>query len=92
MRFLPTPSAARRNLRGDDSFSRGMDAVITLVLFLGLGWLLDRWLGTEPLFMIGLFLLGAVGCFLGIKARYTQRMEELEDQRRARIDADRAAS
>lgn len=94
MKFLPTPTTARRNLRGDDSFSRGMDAVITIVLFLGLGWLLDRGLGTAPWFMIGLFLLASVGAFIGIKARYTERMEDLEAQRRraAAPDVDRAAS
>lgn len=84
MRFLPTATSARRVLRGDDSLGQGMDAVVTLVLFMGGGWLLDRWLGTAPWFMIGLVLLGAVGVFVGMKARYTARMEELEAERHAK--------
>ena len=67
-----------------DSLGRGMDTVITLVVFLGIGWLLDRWLGTTPWFMIGLFLLAGVGSFVVIKARYTAQMEALEAERRAR--------
>ena len=59
-----------------------MDAAFTLALFLGLGVLLDRWLGTTPLFMIVLFLLVAVALFVGWKARYNARMEVLEERRR----------
>lgn len=59
-----------------------MEAAIMLALFLGLGWLIDRWLGTTPWFMIGLVVLGSVGLFISMKARYMARMEELEQQRR----------
>lgn len=59
-----------------------MDAAFTLALFLGLGFLLDRWLGTTPLFMIAMFLMVAVALFIGWKARYTARMEVLEERRR----------
>lgn len=69
-----------------------MDAVITLVVFLGIGWLLDRWLGTTPWFMIGLFLLAGVGTFIIMKARYTATMEALEAERRSAATAQRTAS
>ncbi|WP_205528759.1 AtpZ/AtpI family protein [Desertimonas flava] len=75
-----------------DSLGRGMDAVITLVVFLGIGWLLDRWLGTTPWFMIGLFLLAGVGTFIIMKARYTATMEALEAERRSAATAQRTAS
>jgi F0F1-type ATP synthase assembly protein I len=62
----------------DDSVVQGMEAVFVLVLFLGLGVLVDRWLGTAPLFTIGMTLLGAVGLFLKFKHSYIARMERLE--------------
>ena len=82
MKLLPSPTFARRTMRGDDAVGQGMDAAFTLALFLGLGFLLDRWLGTTPLFMIVFFLLVSVALFLGWKARYNQRMEVLEARRR----------
>ena len=43
MKLVPTP----RHATPDDSLAQGMDeTAITLVLFFGLGFLLDRWLGT----------------------------------------------
>ena len=62
-----------------------------LAVFLGIGWLLDHWLGTTPWFMIGLVLFAAVGMFVSMKARYTARMEELERERRDRSNAHRTA-
>ena len=69
-------------MRGDDAVGHGMDAAFTLALFLGLGFLLDRWLGTTPLFMIVMFVLVSVALFIGWKARYNARMEVLEERRR----------
>ena len=66
----------------DDSVVQGMEAVFALVLFLGLGVLIDRWLGTTPVFTIGMMLLGAVGVFLRFKYAYIARMDRLEADRR----------
>lgn len=50
----------------------------------GVGWLLDRWLGTEPWVMVGGFALGfAVGTYL-LFLRAT-RQGEAEDAKRARL-------
>lgn len=101
MKLLPSPTTVRRVVRpmqppaggaSSDSLGRGMDTVITLVVFLGIGWLLDRWLGTTPWFTIGLFLLAGVGSFIIIKARYTATMEALEAERRASASAQRSAT
>jgi ATP synthase protein I len=32
----------------------------------GIGWLLDRWLGTLPLFLLVFFVLGAVAGLLNV--------------------------
>ena len=82
MKLLPSPTFARRSMRPDDSIGNGMDAAFTLALFVALGFLVDRWLGTTPLFMIVMFLVVAVALFIAWKARYTTRMESLEAQRR----------
>jgi F0F1-type ATP synthase assembly protein I len=71
-----------RRVEPDDSVVQGMEAVFVLVLFLGLGFLLDRWLGSAPAFTIGMTLLGAVGLFLKFKHSYIARMERLEAERR----------
>ena len=44
----------------------GFALVITSCLFLWLGHLLDELLGTAPKFMLGLFFLSIIGCFLEI--------------------------
>ena len=61
-----------------------MDIALTVLLFFGIGFALDRWLGTTPLFMIGLTVLAAVGFFVSFKYQYTARMEQLEAERSER--------
>ena len=77
----------RQNLRvprSDDSLGRGMDAALAVALFFGIGFALDSWLDTRPLFMIVLTLLAALGIFLSLKYRYDERMTQLEAERAAR--------
>jgi F0F1-type ATP synthase assembly protein I len=71
-----------RRVEPDDSVVQGMEAVLVLVLFLGLGFLIDRWLGSAPVFTLAMTLLGPVGLFLKFKHSYIARMERLEAQRR----------
>lgn len=82
------PSAPR--ISNNDSLGHGIDAALVVAFFLGVGFGLDRWLGTTPWFMIGLFLLGAVGVFAKFWYQYDARMNELDAERRERIDAARA--
>ena len=58
---------------GDDSLGRGMDLALTVLAFLVIGWLLDRWLGLFPLFTIALVLFAAVGSFVRMKYVYDAR-------------------
>jgi F0F1-type ATP synthase assembly protein I len=85
--FVPAPRTDRapRSLAtgSTDSLGRGMDVALTLLVFLGLGWLLDRWLGTAPLFVITLTVLAAVGQFLRMKYVYDAQMARLEAERLA---------
>jgi F0F1-type ATP synthase assembly protein I len=79
MKLLPTSTRVPR----DDAFGRGMDAAITLAIFVGIGYLVDRWLGTTPVFMIVLVLLASVGLFLKLKYSYEASMREQEAARDA---------
>ncbi|MEX2253022.1 MAG: AtpZ/AtpI family protein [Thermoleophilaceae bacterium] len=80
MKLLTTN--ARVNHR--DPFGQGLDAVITLVVFLAAGFFFDRWLGTTPWVMIGLTVVAAVGVFYRLKNGYLAKM--------AAYDAERAAT
>jgi F0F1-type ATP synthase assembly protein I len=77
----------RQNIRAprsDDSFGRGMDIALTVAVFFAIGLVLDRWLGTTPLFMIVLTVLAVVGFFLSLKYRYDAAMTQLEAERAAK--------
>lgn len=40
--------------------SRGFEVVVTTAIFAAVGWLIDRWLGTTPIFtlVLGIFCFG----------------------------------
>lgn len=84
MKLLPKPP---RNVRvnTEDSLGHGLDAVIVIVLFLALGFGLDRLLGTMPVFMVVMVVLGAIGLFAKFKYRYEERMDELDRERLAKL-------
>jgi hypothetical protein len=67
----------------DDPFGRGLDMALTLLVFTGLGWLLDSRLGLFPVFTIAFLVLAAVGVFTKVKYAYDTRMATLEAERRA---------
>ncbi len=46
------------------AYAAGLSIVFSVLSFLGLGWLLDRWLGTNPwLAVAGLVLGSAIGLY-----------------------------
>ena len=63
------------------TLGRGMDFALVVLVFLGIGYGLDRWLGTRPGFMIGLTVFAVVGQFVKMYYDYTNTMEQLEAQR-----------
>jgi F0F1-type ATP synthase assembly protein I len=54
----------------------GFALVIASSSFLCLGHLLDELLGTDPKFMLGLFLLAIIGCFIEL---YQETLKILKD-------------
>ena len=66
----PKPSA----LRGDGlpasalgiGLRVGMELVCALVVAVGIGWALDRWLGTRPAFLVVFVLLGGAAGMMNV--------------------------
>jgi F0F1-type ATP synthase assembly protein I len=59
-----------------DSFGQGLDAVISIVVFVAIGFFLDRWLGTTPWLMLVMAVLGGIGVFYRLKAAYDLKMDQ----------------
>jgi F0F1-type ATP synthase assembly protein I len=78
-----TPAPALSEQQSGQTLGRGMDFALVVLVFLGVGYGLDRWLGTRPLFMIGLVVFAVVGQFIKMYYDYTATMQELEAQRAA---------
>ncbi len=70
---------ARRALETDDgdggegrsnaisvAFRLGIELIAGLVVGAGMGWLLDQWLDTTPIFLLIFFVLGAAAGILGV--------------------------
>jgi hypothetical protein len=74
-------------IRADDNVGKGMDLALVTLVFLGLGWLLDRWLDTQPLFMILLTVVALVGQFAKLWFDYDATMRQLEAERAERAVA-----
>jgi hypothetical protein len=73
----------RTPINPDDNVGRGMDLALVTLLFLGVGYGLDRMLGTAPAFTIGLVVFALVGQFVTMWYRYDATMRDLEAQRAA---------
>jgi len=83
VKLLPRPST----INPDDNIGKGMDLALTTLLFLGIGFGLDRWLDTKPVFMIVLTVLALVGKIAGMYYGYEARMRELDAERAAQRHA-----
>ena len=82
MKPLVTGSA-RINRGTDDRLGKSIDVALVTLVFLGVGYVLDRWLGTKPIFMIAFVVLALVGEFVRFWYDYDARMKVLEEQRAA---------
>ena len=94
----PAPTSARTSAALKDSFSgldhssiMGTELMSAIVLWTGLGWLVDRWLGTSPWFLV---VGGLIGNFAGLYLIWLRsgRMDEVERRklqaRRSGVAAD----
>ncbi|HZN08731.1 MAG TPA: AtpZ/AtpI family protein [Pyrinomonadaceae bacterium] len=60
----PSKPDAEENAKAAFAYAAGFTLFITVASFTGLGWLLDKWLGSDPWFLIGGIVVGsAAGLF-----------------------------
>lgn len=72
--------AERRELYNGfgNGMSMAVEFVVSPVIFAGIGWLLDRWLGLSPVLTVILAVVGAVAVFVRTWYRYDFQMREQE--------------
>ncbi|MFI5041365.1 MAG: AtpZ/AtpI family protein [Acidimicrobiales bacterium] len=61
-----------------DTMVRGIEFTVTLVVFAGIGYGLDRILGLVPVFTIAFFALGVVGLAARSYYEYQAKMQAIE--------------
>ena len=66
-----------------DTLARGFEWAATIAIFLGIGFLLDRWLGTTPVFMVVLFVFALVGQIVRAYVHYGDEIDREFTARRA---------
>jgi ATP synthase protein I len=62
-----------------EALAYAFEFAATVLVFSGIGWLLDRWLGTAPVLIVVLSLFGFVGVCLRTVYRYKEKVE-LEEE------------
>lgn len=67
-----------------NALSRAFEFAATTAIFCGLGWLVDRWLGTGPVFLIALTVAALAGQFLRLWYAYDLEMKGHERELEAR--------
>lgn len=77
----PKEPAGRALGIGYKYVSMGMSFAGGIVMFTGLGWLVDRWLGTLPLFLITGTIVGSVLSFMWVYLKLRQDEERYEAER-----------
>ena len=56
---MPKTTDQEENRKAGFAYAAGFTLVATVVAFCGLGWLLDRWLATEPWLVIAGIVVGS---------------------------------
>ncbi len=93
MKILPSQEKIAEAQRSDQTLGKGMDFALVVLVFLGIGWAIDTWIGTRPAFMIGLVLLAVTGQFIKMYYDYKAAMEAHVAERADKASAkSRAAS
>jgi ATP synthase protein I len=61
---MPDPEEQNENQKSGIAYAAAITLFVTVLTFLGLGLLLDRWLGTSPwLLVLGIVLGSALGLY-----------------------------
>lgn len=65
----------------DDSMTKGIEIAGTVLVLFAIGFFVDRWLGTAPIFMIVLTVVAMVVQFIKMYYVYSAQMTTKENQR-----------
>jgi F0F1-type ATP synthase assembly protein I len=74
--------SSRPDMRPGSAVSNGAEIAGGLLVFFLIGFGLDIWLDTRPVFMIAMSLFAAAGIGARTYYAYTDKMKKLEDDRR----------
>ncbi len=86
MQLLPTKRTVEHTTATSGSgVAKGMELSLTVVVFFGIGYLVDRWVGTMPLFTIGVGALGIIGQFVRVWYAYDAEMKVHEERLGAQV-------
>jgi Putative F0F1-ATPase subunit Ca2+/Mg2+ transporter len=66
-----------------DTLARGFEWAATIAIFLGVGFLLDRWLGTTPILMVVLFAFALIGQLVRAYFHFGDEIDREATARRA---------
>lgn len=89
MRLLPNPERMRQAAARstNEGLGQGAETAVGLLVFVGIGFAIDHFAGTMPVFMIALTVFFAIGQFVKMWYGYDQKMKGLEADRVARATA-----
>jgi F0F1-type ATP synthase assembly protein I len=62
----------------DDGWARAIELVVTPGVAAGIGYLIDRWLGTFPAFTIAFLVLAVVATFIKLWYGYEAKMRAID--------------
>jgi ATP synthase protein I len=51
------------NRKSGIAYAAAISLFVSVAVFCGFGWMMDRWLGTAPWFLVGGLVLGAIAGF-----------------------------
>jgi len=81
LKVLPDRHKIAEAQQSGQTLGRGMDFALVMLVFLGIGYGVDRVLGTQPVFMIVLVVFSVVGQFLKMYFEYSASMQLHEAER-----------
>lgn len=83
-RLTGTLITGNRSGNVNQGLGQGTEMALTVAVFMGIGWFLDKSFETSPIFIISLVVISAVAQFLKLYFVYTHHMRELERERAQR--------
>lgn len=94
MKILPDPQRLKKSATagGVDGIGEGTEIAVSILVFFGLGFIVDRLVGTTPVFMIAFSVFCAIGQFVRMWFGYDAKMRSLEADRARQVTAHQAAS